>query len=166
MKRNYWGFILNQTEDHSKKSYIVYFTKISIIDNFLQFSKLYFFNLIVTYNIPTSTEYKTGLDFTKQFPNGILRFGSLWFPHYVAKVPWQLWHIWICWLTIIENIMTKCTSLLNQIWQNLVFSTVKAHMPIFCYLFPEYFRFYLSMKGHLLSRRLIIPISTFVNGLQ
>ena len=102
--------------------------------------------------VPTSTDYKTGLDFTQQFPNGILSFGSLWFPHYVAKVPWQLWHIWICWLTIIENIMTKCTSLLNQIWQNLVFSTRKAHMPIFHNLFPENFRFYLSMKDHFIIK--------------
>ena len=126
---------------------------------FLAIFKTWFFQLDL------STDYKTGLDFTQQFPNGILSFGSLWFPHYVAKVPWQLWHIWICWLTIIENIMTKCTSLLNQIWQNLVFSTRKAHMPIFHNLFPENFRFYLSMKDHLSSRGLIVSLSTFLNGL-
>ena len=35
----------------------------------------------------TSADYKTGLDFTQKIPNEIFSFGSLWFPHYVAKVP-------------------------------------------------------------------------------
>ena len=40
---------LIRLRNHSKKSYIAYLTKISI-ENFLQFSKLDFFNLTYTYN--------------------------------------------------------------------------------------------------------------------
>ena len=144
---------LIRLRNHSKKSYIAYFTKISIELSistikhwqFLRIFKTWFFSTwpirIIYWPILTSNKYKTGLDFTQQFPNGILSFGWLWFPHYVAKVPWQLWHIWICWLTIIENIMTKCTSLLNHIWPNLVFSTLKAHMAIFFICFRKTFNF-------------------------